>query len=108
MQQLLRHREILAGQAVKFTAAWHIILKLRRGGARLRTHSRSAGQKQRQERHAVEISGLGQLAVPDDVRMPREPSPPEIHQEKREIVEHIGTGNLVIELDAIEQSRSPV
>jgi hypothetical protein len=40
--------------------------------------------------------------------MPREPSPPEIHQKKREIIQYVRAGDLVVELDAIEQRRSPV
>ena len=35
-------------------------------------------------------------------------SPPEIHQEKREIVQDVGAGDLVVELDAVEQRRPPV
>ena len=108
MQKLLGHREILARQALKLTAALHVILKLRRRGARLGANSRPAGKKQRQQRHAVEVCGLGQVAVPHDVGMARQPSPPEIHQEKREIVQDVGAGNLVVELDPVEQRRSPV
>jgi hypothetical protein len=37
--------------------------------------------------------------------MPREPSPPEIHQKKREIIQYVRAGDLVVELDAIEQRR---
>jgi hypothetical protein len=40
--------------------------------------------------------------------MARQSSPPEIHQEKREIVEDVRARNLLIELDAVEQRRSPV
>ena len=40
--------------------------------------------------------------------MLRQSSPPQIHQEKREIVQDVRAGNLVVELDAVEQRRSPV
>ena len=40
--------------------------------------------------------------------MPGEPAPPEIHQEKCEIVQNVRAGDLVIEFDAIEQRGSPV
>ena len=40
--------------------------------------------------------------------MARQSSPPEIHQEKRKIVQDVGAGNLVVELDAVEERRAPV
>ena len=40
--------------------------------------------------------------------MRRELAPPQIHQEKREIVQDVRAGNLVVELDPVEQRWSPV
>src|SRR5688572_33394207 len=40
--------------------------------------------------------------------MTRQLSPPEIHQEKRQIVQDVRAGNLVVELDPVEQRRTPV
>ena len=108
MQQLFGHREILARQAVKLSPALDVVLKLRGCGARLRANSRTAGQKQRQQRHAVEVCGLGEVTVPHGVGVARQLSPPEIHQEKRQIVQDVRAGNLVVELDPVEQRRTPV
>ena len=108
MQELFGHGEILARHSLELTAALQILLKLRRRGARLGANRRPAGQKQRQERDAVEVCRLGQVTVPHRVGMLRQSSPPEIHQEKREIVQNVRAGNLVVELDAVEQRRSPV
>ena len=87
MQQLLGHREILARHALELTAALHLALKLCRRRARLGANSRPAGQKQRQERDTVEVCRLDQVTVPHDVGMARQSSPPEVHQEKRKIVQ---------------------
>ena len=40
--------------------------------------------------------------------MSRELTAPEIHQEKREVVKNVGAGDLVVELDAIEERRPAV
>ena len=40
--------------------------------------------------------------------MTGESSPPEIHQKKREIVQDVDTGNLVVELDSVKQRRPSV
>ena len=40
--------------------------------------------------------------------MTRQAATPEIHQEKREVVENVGAGDLVVELDAIEERRPAI
>ena len=40
--------------------------------------------------------------------MPGQPTPPEIHEKKREIVQHVGAGNLVVEFDRVEERRPSV
>ncbi len=37
--------------------------------------------------------------------MAAEPAPAEIHQQKGEVVEHVDGGELVVELDGVEQDR---
>jgi len=40
--------------------------------------------------------------------MARQLAPPEIHQEKPKIVQDVRAGNLVVELDTVEQRRTPL
>ena len=58
MQELFGHGEILARHARELAAALRVLLKLRRRRARLGANSRPAGQKQRQQRDAVEVGRL--------------------------------------------------
>ncbi len=51
---------------------------------------------------------LGEITIPYRVGVARQASPPEVHQQKRQVVQHVGAGDLVVELDAIEQRRPPV
>lgn len=69
MHELFGHREILARDNLKLHAALRVLLKLRCRGARFRADRRAARQKQREQRDAVEIRGLRQVAVPDDIGM---------------------------------------
>ena len=108
MEEPFGHGEIVARHCLELRAALQILLKLCRRGARLGANRCPAGQKQRQQRDAVEICRLGQVTVPHRVGMLRQSSPPEIHQEKREIVQDVRAGDLVVELDAVEQRRPPV
>ena len=108
MQELFGHGEILARHSLELTAALRVALKLCCRRARLGANSRPTGQKQRHERDTVEVCGLDQVTVPHSVGMARQSSPPQIHQEKGEIVEDVRAGNLVVELDAVEERRSPV
>ena len=103
MQHLLGHGEVFACESLELTAALHVVLKLCRRRAGLGANGRPAGQEQRHESDAVDVCGFGEVAVPHDVGMTRQSPPPEIHQQKREIVQDIRTGDLVVELDAIEQ-----
>ena len=108
MEELFGHGEIVARHFLELRAALQILLKLCRRGARLGANRCPAGQEQRQERDTVEVCRLGQVTVPHRVGMLWQFSPPEIHQEKREIVQNVRAGNLIVELDAVEQRRSSV
>ena len=58
--------------------------------------------------YPLEVLRLEQVAVPYDVGMAGQFSPPEVHHKKRKVVEDVGAGNLVVELDSVEQRRFPV
>ena len=51
---------------------------------------------------------LREIAVPHHVGVARQPPSPEIHQQERQVVADVGAGDLVVELDAVEQRRPPV
>jgi hypothetical protein len=76
MQQLLGHREILARQILKLAAALHVMLNLRGRRAGLCANSRTAGQKKREQRDAVEVCSLRQVTIPHGIGVARQPAPP--------------------------------
>ena len=61
MEELFGQREILASDAVKLVASHGVLLKLRCGGARLRSNRRAARQKQRKQRNAREVFCLCEI-----------------------------------------------
>ena len=108
LQNAFGHGEVLPRDGLELAAPLHVRLQLCGGRARLGAHSRPAGQEQRQQRQAVDVSGVDQVAVQHHVGMSRQSSPPEIHQQERKIVQDVRAGDLVVELDAIEEGRRPV
>ena len=104
MQQPFGHREILARRCLELLAARHVVLKLGGRRARLGANGRSAGQQQRQESDAIEVRGFDQVTVPDAIGVARQLAPPQVHQKKREIVQDVCAGYLVVELDTVEES----
>ena len=54
------------------------------------------------------VAGLGQVAVHHDVGVAWQLPAPEIHQQERQVVQDVDAGDLVVELDAVEQRRPPV
>jgi hypothetical protein len=64
-----------------------------------------AREKEGHRREGAEIAGFAQICVPDGVRVRRQAAAPQIHQEKRKIVEDVDAGDVVVELDRIEQRR---
>ena len=109
MQQPLRHRQILPRQLLKLALAladrsgdWRAVaLVFARTAARHDRNNGRSGMPPRSPR-------VGQVAVPDGVGMSRKLAPPQIHQQERQVVEHVDAGNLVVELDRVEQRRAAV
>src|SRR5512134_727684 len=88
LQQLLGHRQILASGKNELGSLRGRGLQLGRRGARLGANRRSAREEERQQRKSVELIGSGEILVEDHIGMIAQPQAPEIHQEKRKVVEH--------------------
>ena len=63
------------------------------------------GEKQRHEREPADIAADPRVAVEQQISEQRELSMPQVHEQKRGIVEHVDTGEIPVELDGIEQGR---
>src|SRR5688572_3913916 len=99
MQQSFGHREVLASQLFELQTPSGILLQAGAGRAGLGADCRAAGEKERQERNAVDVRRLGHIAIPYGIGVARQASAPEIHENKREVVEDVRTRYLVVELD---------
>ena len=53
----------------------------------------------------MDTLGLDQIAVEHDIRRRPQPALDQIHQQERQIIEHVARCNTVVELDGVEQYR---
>ena len=67
-------------------------------------HARNSGRRRKPSTSPVSAD----VRVQHGVRMMTQIPPPQVHQQEREIVEHVGARNLVVEFDAVEQRRISV
>ena len=67
-------------------------------------HDRKSGSSG----NAVAVPGLVHPDVEQHVRVPAQLPAPHVHQQEGEIVEDVDAGNLVVELDGVEERRAPV
>ena len=107
-QEPLRHRQVFAGQRLQFVAPPALRLKPRSGRARLGSYRRAARKEQREQRGATQVTVFRDIAIPHRVRLTRETAAPQIHQQKRQVVEHVGARDPIVELDRIEERRPAV
>ena len=78
------------------------------GSSHVRPNRGANSHEERQEHEAVFIVGLVEVAIGDKIGEVGKTAMPQIHQQESEIIEHVDSGDLVIELDAVEQSRLTV
>ena len=75
----------------------------------LGAHGRTQRQEERQEPQSGEFGdGIGrapQIAIEEEVRLRPELPFPEVHEQEGEIVEDVGGGNRLVELDGVEEDR---
>src|SRR6185503_15811639 len=103
MQQSLRHREILTSKLLELADLPGVRLYECGGGARLRSYCRPARQEQRHQRDPFQIVCLGQIPIPNRVCVPWQLASPQVHEHEGEVIQDVGAGYLVIELDGVEQ-----
>jgi hypothetical protein len=104
MQQAFGHVEVLAGRSLKLPHAGGICLHAQRGCARLGPNTRPAREEEQHQRDSAELPRFSEVMVPDRIGVTRQLAAPEIHEEEREVVQHIDTRDFVVELDGIEES----
>ena len=68
-------------------------------------HACAQGEKQRHESQSADIARDIEIAIVNTVGGSLFSNPPQIHQQKGEIVEHVDAGQVVVEFQAIEQNR---
>ena len=78
------------------------------GGADVGAHGRAERKEQRQKRQPRVIVRAPQVVVEDHISEVAQAAVMQVHEQKREIVEHIANGDFVVEFDGIEDRRTPV
>ena len=74
----------------------------------MRPHGGSHRHEEGQQREAPFIMGFIEIAVHHKIGEIRQAAMPQVHQQECEVVEHVYGGDLVVELDAVEQARRAI
>ena len=103
MQQALCHCEVITSELLQLRGLPSVCLNPRGSRARLRSNRRPARKEQGHQDHTFEIVRFPQIAVPDRIGVPRQLPAPQVHDQEGKVVQHVDAGNIVVELDRVEQ-----